>query len=169
MSAADQILKNFNLFVDGRGYAGNCPTFRPPALQVLEEEFRAGGLDAPIKVDMGMEALEASFTLTKFAPEVLALWGLSDGTGKQITARGAVQNLNGTVEPVIVNLAGNIRAVESGDWVAGEKVENEFTVSVVSYKYTQAGRLIHHIDVPNMIRIVNGVDHLAAIRDAIGL
>jgi P2 family phage contractile tail tube protein len=38
-----------------------------------------------------------------------------------------------------------------------------------SYKYTQGGRTINDIDIPNMVRIVNGTDRLAAQRNAIGI
>ena len=52
-----KILKNFNLFIDGRGYAGKCDEVNPPKLNIKSEEYRAGGLDAPIPIDMGMEKL----------------------------------------------------------------------------------------------------------------
>lgn len=55
--AARDILKNFNLFVDGRGYAGNVSEYTPPNLAVQTEDHRAGGMDAPIALDMGMEGL----------------------------------------------------------------------------------------------------------------
>ena len=58
-----KILKNFNLFIDGRGYVGKCEEVNPPKLSIKSEEYKAGGMDAPIAIDMGMEKLEASFTL----------------------------------------------------------------------------------------------------------
>jgi P2 family phage contractile tail tube protein len=38
-----KILKNFNLFVDGRGYAGRAEEVTPPKLTIKTEELRAGG------------------------------------------------------------------------------------------------------------------------------
>jgi P2 family phage contractile tail tube protein len=37
-----------------------------PKLTLKTEEFRNGGMDAPIEVEMGMEKLESEFTLTRF-------------------------------------------------------------------------------------------------------
>ena len=42
-----RLLKNINLFIDGRGYAGKVDEFDPPKLTIKTEEFRAGGMDAP--------------------------------------------------------------------------------------------------------------------------
>lgn len=42
------ILRNVNVFVDGRGYAGRAQEVTLPKLAVKTEEHRAGGLDAPI-------------------------------------------------------------------------------------------------------------------------
>ena len=58
-----KILKNFNLFVDGRGYAGRAEEVTPPKLTIKTEEIRNGGMDAPISVDLGMEKLECQFIL----------------------------------------------------------------------------------------------------------
>ena len=51
----NDILKNMSLFVDGRGYAGNVDELNLPKLALKTEEFRGGGMDAPIEIDMGME------------------------------------------------------------------------------------------------------------------
>ncbi len=73
----DDILKNMALFVDGRGYAGNVEELTLPKLTMKTEEFRGGGMDAPIEVEMGMEKLECEFTLTRFDKEALKLFGLA--------------------------------------------------------------------------------------------
>lgn len=169
MSAAAQILKNFSLFVDGRGYAGNVDEVQLPTLSILREEYRAGGMDAPVKLDMGMEALECTFKLSKFAPEVLSLWGLREGNNKQLTLRGALESLDGTVEPVAVFISGNIHVVTPDSVTPGAKAGLSFTVSVRAYRYEHNGAVIHDIDVVNMKRVINGVDQLAAMRLAIGL
>ncbi|MFW8594927.1 phage major tail tube protein [Cribrihabitans neustonicus] len=53
--AIRNILKNFNLFVDGRGFAGELGDYTPASPSVAAEEYRAGGMDGPTDIDMGME------------------------------------------------------------------------------------------------------------------
>jgi P2 family phage contractile tail tube protein len=168
MPTASKILKNFNLFVDGRGYAGQIDELQLPTLALTVEDFRAGGMDSSVAVEMGQEKLEATFTLSAYDSAVLALWGIGQGSTVPLTARGALESLDGTVDPVVVNLDGTIRSIEPGTWTAGEKSSLVFTMDVRAYKYTQAGSVIHEIDIPNMIRKVNGVDRLATQRAALG-
>ena len=70
--AARDVRKNFNLFVDGKGFAGQIEEFTPPKLTLKTEEFRAAGMDAPIELTMGLEKLEASFSLIAVDRAVLA-------------------------------------------------------------------------------------------------
>jgi P2 family phage contractile tail tube protein len=169
MATASNILKNFNLFVDGRGFAGVCDELQLPTLGLVVEDFRAGGMDASVAVEMGQEKLEASFVLSGYEENVLNLWGIGQGTTVPLVARGALESLDGAVTPVVVYMNGTIRSMEPGAWTAGEKSTISFTMDLRSYKYTQAGRTINDIDIPNMVRIVNGTDRLAAQRNAIGI
>ena len=169
MATASKLLKNFNLYVDGRGYAGVCDELQLPNLALVVEDFRAGGMDASVAVEMGQEKLEASFVLSGYEENVLNLWGVGQGTTIPLVARGALEDLDGSVTPVVVYMNGTIRSMEPGAWTAGEKSTITFTMDLRSYKYTQAGRTINEIDIPNMIRLVNGVDRLAAQRNAIGI
>lgn len=169
MSAAAQILKNFNLYVDGRGYAGNVDEVTLPALAILEEDYRAGGMDAPVGIDMGMEKLEATFKLSKFDRDVLAQFGVAPGVAVPFVLRGALESLDGSVQAVVVTMLGKIRAIETDTITPGTKAGQTFTLSLQSYRYEQDGVIVHDIDVLNMTRVVNGVDRLASIRAAIGL
>jgi P2 family phage contractile tail tube protein len=167
MAVATNILKFFSLFVDGRGYAGEAEEIQLPNLAILEEEFRAGGMDAPIGIDMGMEKLEASFNLGTNSKEVLARFGLAGET--QFTARGSLQNPDGVTEAVTLQMRGKISGTEAGSWQGGQKAGRSYNLSLTYYRYEQGGVVIHEIDIPNMIRIVNGVDQLAEHRRNIGL
>ena len=164
----DDILKNMALYVDGRGYAGNVEELVLPKLTMKMEEYRNGGMDSPIDIEMGMEKLEAEFTLTRFDRNLLTLFGLAPGQIIPLTIRGAVVSDNGATQPVIVNLQGQIKELDYGTWKPGEKTTLKCMVSVRFYKLTLGAAIVHQIDIPNMIRIVNGVDQLAQIRGILG-
>ena len=70
------VLRNINLFVDGRGYAGQVDEFDPPKLTVQTEEYRAGGMDGPVEIDLGLEKLECTLTLPGIDADVVKLWGV---------------------------------------------------------------------------------------------
>jgi len=159
------ILKDLNLTVDGRGYAGRVEELVPPKLTVKTEDVRAGGMDAPVQVDMGMEALTCEFTLVDYDPDVLALFGLAPGATTQLTMRGAVEDeFSGTVRPVVVNVRGRVKELDPGTWKPGEKTTLKATMALTYYKLVHDGRELHEIDVPNMVRRIDGVDQLAARR-----
>jgi len=164
----DQVLKNMNLFVDGRGYAGDVQEMTPPTLTVQTEEFRGGGMDAPANLDMGMEAMECSFTLTKYDKEVLKQFGLAQGNVMPLTMRGHLESDDGSSEAIVINLRGKITTLEPGTWTPGDKATLQGTVSLRYYKYTQGGEVLHEIDVPGMKRIIGGVDQLADMRANLG-
>lgn len=163
----DSILKNMNLGVDGRGYAGKVLEITKPTLTVMQEDYRAGGMDSYVGLDMGMEKMEASFVLGSYDTEVLKLWGLSPGNEVPFTIKGALQNEDGTTDQVLIQMRGKINGLDSGTWKPGEVANLTITLNPNYYKETVAGDVVHEIDVKNMVRIVNGVDQLAGIREAI--
>jgi len=168
MSQTPRHLKNFSLFVDGRGLAGLIQTLTLPTLTTKMEEFRGGGMDAPVEIDMGMEKLEGTFELAEYNPDMIALYGLAS-QNTQMTARGAMRRDGEDAVPVVVNMTGVVKQLEKGDWVAGDATSGTFTYSLRYYKLTIGGRELVEIDKVNMIRKINGVDQLATIRTAIGV
>lgn len=166
---SEYVLKAYNAYVDGRGYAGEAEEVNPPALTVNEEDFRGGGMDAPIGIDMGMDKLMASFTLGGYNPEVMKLWGLADGSKVPFVLKGSTQNSDGEAVQHVVTMRGRITSMNQGAWVAGQRTGLSIEMSLRYYKYEVAGDVIYEIDPLNMIRIVNGVDQLAAHRENIGL
>jgi P2 family phage contractile tail tube protein len=167
--AARDVLKNINLFVDGRGYAGQVANYTPPAMTLVVDEHRAGGMDSAVGLDMGMEPLEVSFALTAYDREVLSLFGVAEGNGVAFTARGVLESYDGTITPVVHQMRGKITGIDRGTWTAGEKANLTITMRLDYYKETHGGRALHEIDVVNMVRIVNGVDRLAQQRAALGI
>jgi P2 family phage contractile tail tube protein len=167
--AARDVLKNINLFVDGRGYAGQVEELTPPKLTLKTEEFRAGGMDAPLELTMGMEKLEADFTLISYDRDVLAQFGVAEGFNVPFVMRGALESLDGTVRPVVITLRGKIKELDSGTFKPGEKPSLKVTMALGYYRMEHGSTTVHEIDVENMVRVVNGVDALAQTRAALGL
>ncbi len=163
-----KILKNFNLFADGRGYVGRAEEVNPPKLTIKTEELRAGGMDAPIAIDMGMEKLEASFTLVEYDPEILKQFGVVTGNTVQLTLRGALVN-DETTTPMVLKVQGMFTEIDMGKFSAGEKGTMQCNVACRYYSLEIDGKTIIEIDIDNMTRVIDGVDKLAEIRSTLGI
>lgn len=164
--AIPRILKNFNLHINGVGFAGLIDEAELPEIKIKMEEHRAGGMDAPYEIDMGQETMSAKLTFAEYLPAVLKALN----TGQRITLRGALRrDTDGQVVPVLVELGGRVKSFTPGSWKAGDMAKSEHEVAVDYYRWNQSGEDLFEIDVVNMIRIIGGIDQLAAERAALAL
>ncbi|MDG4811655.1 phage major tail tube protein [Hydrogenovibrio sp. 3SP14C1] len=164
----DNVLKNFNLQVDGKGYAGEAEEIELPKLVLIMESFRAGGMDASKSIDMGMEEMEATITLSGYDPALLKLWGVTSAA-VPLTARGALQSEDGTVTAAVINMQAQFFDLDLGTWKPGDKAPKKMKCKVSYYKMTIGGEETIEIDVPNMVRKIGGVDQLEQMRAALGI
>lgn len=164
-----QKLKNFTMFMDGRGLAGKVTEVGLPPVKAKLEDHRAGGMDMADEYDMGLEKLEAPFTLAEFNPEVLALYGLTLNSNVQVTVRGHASDDDGNSSTIVAQMRGRLKEQDPGTWKPGESTELKGTITCRYYKLTINGRVIYEIDIDRMVRIVDGVDQLAAQRASLGV
>lgn len=163
------VLKHFNLFVDGRGYAGIVEELVPPKLTIKTEEYRGGGMDCPIPLDMGMEKMEAEVTMAEYDIMTLKLFGFQLGGAIAMTFRGVLKAAANPIPvPIAVNLRGFITEIDMGTWKAGEKSQYKFKMGCTYYKLSMGEVPIIEIDPENYVRFVGGEDQLIALRAAIG-
>ena len=161
-----KILKNFNLFVDGRGYAGRVDEITLPKLTIKTEEFQGAGMSAPVEIDMGMEKLEMDMTFSEYDPELFKLFGLTNGSEIAFTIRGALEG-NGETSPVVINVRGYFKDMDFDSWKSAEKASLKCSATCNYYKLTINGVVLIEIDPINMIRNVNGSDQLSKLREAL--
>lgn len=164
-----RVLKNMNLFVDGRGYAGRIDEIELPKLTLKTEEHRAGGMDLPVEVDLGMEKLESTLTFADYDPDVFRLFGLLDRQDTPVTVRGAVQRQGEVPQPVVIAMLGGWKEIDQGTWKMGGKSTLKVAVAVSYFKLTIAGQEVLEVDARNLVRKVGGTDQMAGIRDALGM
>ncbi len=163
-------LREMNLYVNGKGYAGVIDELNLPKLKLKTEEYRGGGMNVPIDVDMGMEKLETDFALSKFDKDVLTSFGLKAGSAIPLTVRGSVLSEDdGTETPIVVMLRGIVTEMDFGSWKSGENTPIKVAMSLRYFKLTLNGEEVHEIDVINMVRKIDGIDQLADTRKHIGI
>lgn len=164
-----KIVRNFNLYVDGVNYAGRVAEVTLPKLAIKTEEFRGGGMDAPIEVDMGMEKIEVAFTIAEHDPRLYRQFGLVDGNSVALTLRGALQDDAEQAVPMVISLRGMYREIDGGAFKAGEMGEIKVTVTCRYYRLRIGDRDLVELDIENMRRVIDGIDQMASIREALGL
>lgn len=163
------ILRKFVVFADGYGKLGEGENCKLPTMEVNSEEFRGGGMDAPLKIDLGMNALSFEFRLSSFDPQVYKLWGLYPGNAKQFTMRGSLAHNDGSPYPAIAACRGNLHKSDADALEPAKKIIHTFTIELEYYKLTIGEELIYEIDIINGKRIVGGVDQLRTDRIALGI
>ena len=163
-------LHNFNLYVEGEGYAGRVIKGKLPEVKVKKEEHRAGGMDTPLSLDQGIEALECEFTLAEFNAAVRGKVGVRNNHGTQLIFKGSIgDDVTESDDPVEVTIRGSILEDNVAEWEAGKKTEDSYKIECKSYKLTVKGTVVYDIDIENMKRVINGVDQLSSQRSNIGL
>lgn len=161
-----RVVKAFNLYIDGDGYAGRADSITLPALTFVKEDHRAGGMDAPKGIELGMEKLVLSMVVSDLDPRILGRLGVD---GLPLVARGSVQEQGQEAEAVNITMRGDFSSLEFGNWKPGTKTALTITADLDYFRYRQNDVEYAEIDVVNMVRSIFGVDQLARHRANIGL
>ncbi|UTV26377.1 phage major tail tube protein [Photobacterium atrarenae] len=164
--AADNLLSKWAIWVDGIGKAGNGKEYNPPVLEVLTKDFKAGDMDMPVPVDVGMAPMETSFALFGVDVTVLPLFGLQKGKKNAISVRSTYTDLAGNTYDLVEVLRGMITKIERDGQDTGDQSEKamKVTMKLDYYKVTRSGLVLIEIDPINRVRKLGGIDALEGIR-----
>ena len=164
-------LKNFNAFIEGVGYAGRVEEMTLPKLARKMEEYRAGGMNGPVDIDMGQEKMENEFTLAEFSRDIILKYAVTEVDGVQLRFLGAAVNdsAGSETDAIEVVARGRFKEIDMGTIKTGENTPMKVAASLSYYKYVLNGETLIEIDLLNMVEIVGGEDRLQQQREAIGL
>lgn len=163
-------LKNFNTWVDGVCYATAAQELSLPKIATKMEDYRGGGMNGPVDIDMGTEKLELETTYGGFMAPIFAKFGAAKLDATLLRFAGAYQRDDtGEVDAVEVVVRGRHQEIDSGKAQAGDKTEFKVKTSCSYYKLTVNGKDLVEIDHLNFIYRVGGTDRLAEHRKAIGI
>ncbi|MFV0680316.1 phage major tail tube protein [Ottowia sp.] len=162
-------LKAMAVFVNGTHYAGECTEATPPTMERETEDYRAGGMDGPVKLDMGGKEL----TLTlKMAGHVAALITQYGGSlsGTQLRLVQAVQaDDTDAVQGVEVVARGRLIKFDPGNAKVGDLTEHEYEFALTYFKWIDNGTTLVEVDYINMIENVGGVDRMQQTKATLGI
>ena len=162
-------LKDMNVFQNGTSFLGQAKSFVRPKLTLVTEEYRAGGLGGPIKIETGIAALEAEHTYGGVIPEIQRMFGVPTLDGVQLRYAGAYQREDtGQSDEVQIVLGGRHEELDAGSDAVGEDGEFKVKTACVYYKETLNGEVLIEVDILGRILRVGGVDRWAEMRGIIG-
>lgn len=166
-----QVITNYNLFIDGVGYAGVVKNFSPPKLAKKMVEIYNGGTLSSIKVPVGIEPLESTFELTGYVAEVIEKFAVQapDGVPVRLMAAESPNSADGTVDALEWIMKGSWEEIDWGDVKNDEENTMKVSFPQTSLKYRENNEDILEIDTLNMIYKVKGKDLLSEVRAAIGM
>ncbi|ASE52963.1 TPA: phage major tail tube protein [Stenotrophomonas maltophilia] len=164
-----KIRKNFNFYVDGKGYAGSVMSFTAPKLSLKTEDFQAGGMLAPTEIVLGHEKLTADVEFASDDAEIMSKFHVIESKEYGFTAREALEGDDGEVTQVVHNMRGKVKLLDRGETKVGEKGTIKVSLALSYYKLTHGAQVVQEIDVVNMIARQGGIDVLAGIRGALGI
>lgn len=169
--AGDNLLKNWAIWVNGVGKAGNAKDYSPPALSIKTVDFQAGDMDMPVPVDDGMEAMEASFSIFGMDETILPLFGLRNGQRTAVSVRSTYTDLSGSAKDMVEELGGMITKIERDTQDSGSQREKamKVTMKLDFYKTSLSGVIMVEIDAVNGKRSLGGIDMLEGVRAAMQL
>lgn len=159
-------IRNFNAFVDGTGYFGLVSMGKIPALKLKTAAHRGAGMDAPVAVDMGMEALQSELTFDEWNRDMVAGFA----TRVPMVLRPAAMGEDDFVADAwIYTMRIRIAAIDVDDLKPGEAAKMKITGEVDRLKIEKNGETLFDVDVETGKRVIGGVDQMADMRRAMGL
>lgn len=165
-------LINFRVYQDGDDLLG-ISDVTLPKLDSITETVKgagvAGEIDDPTIGHFGSMELELNWRSLVKSNIVLA-----KPTGVHLDLRGACQGHDSTKNvlktmPVKIVVEGTPKSTDLGKLDMGATTDTKNTIEVTYIKITVDGETVLEIDKFNYICVIDGVDYMADIRDALGL
>ena len=157
-------LKNMNAHVDGEGYLGKIAEFEEPKLALATEDWRGGGMIGPVKIDLGLEGMEAKLKMGGHEAALIRKFGTAQVDGVRVRLTGAHQADDGSrAQAVECYIGGRFSEIDPGTAKPGDDTEHDYTLPLAYYRREVDGRIEVEIDMVAGVFLVDGTDRYAEI------
>lgn len=159
------IIRNYNAFVDGVSYFGIVREGKLPDLKINTAAHRGTGMDGPVGVDMGLEAMQAEMIFAEWPSAILKMVG----TIQSFVYRPAARADDGREAGYIATCKGLLVSAAKGNLKPGEESLLTARLDLRQYRLEQDGEVLWDIDLETGKRSIGGVDQNATLRANMGL
>lgn len=164
-------LKMMDLFNEGESYLGQTGEVTIPKLVRKLEDWRGGGMNGNVKIDLGLgdDITEFNWKLGGIDDLIIEQWGAATVSANMLRFAGSYQRDDtGETTAVEIVVRGRHEEIDFGNQKAGDDTETSVKTIWSYYKLSIDNVVKVEIDIPNMIEMVNGVDLNAKHRANIG-
>ncbi len=163
-------LKYLTMYADGIGYLSDTAEATVPKLARKLEDWRGGGMDGAVGIDLGGENLEMEWKVGGFLDTIYAQFGATSIDAVQLRFVGSYQDdSDGQTKTVDITVRGRHSEIDPGNAKTGSDTEQTVKTRCAYYKLMVDGRTLIEKDELNMVFIVDGVDLLARHRANLGI
>lgn len=157
-------LININAYADGQGYLGEVAEFEEPKLALSTEDLRSGGMLGTVKLDKGLEAMEATLTMGGHVASLIRKFGTTDVEGTRVRLVAAYRADDGSAaQAVEIYLGGRFSEIDLGKSKPGDDTEHKYTFQIAYYRRVVDGSTEVEIDMLAGVFNVDGIDRYAEI------
>ena len=164
-------LKLMDLFNEGNSYLGQTGEVTIPKLVRKLEDWRGGGMNGNVKIDLGLgdDTTEFNWKLGGIDELILEQFGAQTVDAIMLRFNGSYQRDDtGATSALEIVVRGRHEEIDFGNQKQGDDTETSIKTIWSYYKLSIDGVNKIEIDIPNMIEIVNGVDLMAKHKANIG-
>lgn len=165
-----RVLYDFTQYIDGVGYAGLAEEIVLPKLTRQMEDYQAGGMLGPVKLDFGMDALTLEVTIAEYNPEILKLWGNANASGIGARFLGSlVSQDGGGTDAVEISVRGRFEEIDPGTAKKKENGKLKVKMPLTYFRYSHNGEVLIELDLIGGKESVGGTDLSAAVMKSLGI
>lgn len=165
------VLRAYTMWVQGIDYGYEVEELECPLPDEVFVEHMPGGAVMTAQVSMmKIAVLEPTMKFSGHNPDMLARLLSAPGQTLTYTFRAAsVDHLDGTTRPEVIIYEGKLAAPSPDAWAREDKMGLGFTIKDVRYfRMEVGGRTLHEVGLMPARMVVDGIDRLSAINEALG-
>lgn len=165
------ILQGFTMWIDSLDYGIDTEEVDLPFPVPMKQDYRGGGMDLAVSVSMAaINALSVSVKMSGLNSTIMSKMALAPGIITRVTFRaGVLREQSGEIATHICVVEGQIEGNQRDKWSRGEKAGFDFEINGIRYLRYEADQfIIHELQAWPPKRVINGVDQLAGLNQALG-
>lgn len=166
-----QILRGFTMWVNGYDYGYEVEELQCALPDEVYVEHQYGGAVMTAQIPMlKIGLLEPTIKLASHNPRLAELLLAGPGVTNTFTFRAAlIDEIDGATTPNLIVYEGRLATPAPDAWTREDKAGMGYTIKGVRYfRYELGGQAVHEVSLFPAKMVVNRLDRLAGINEALG-